>query len=240
MKAGTRPPLTPTTRIVVGLLAGTAVGLFVGERAQVLQVAADGFVKLLQMAVLPYVTVSIIGRIGALRIEDVRTLGMRIALVLLALWVPALCFAFLMALTFPPMQTGAFFSTTLLEPAPAFNVIDLYIPANPFFALANNIVPAVVLFSMIVGIALIGLPQKQVLLDVLDTASEALARAMRFVVRLTPYGIFAIAATTAGTIRLEQIGRVADLSGGLRGAGAASGSLGTPCTRQRADADPDA
>ena len=27
---------------------------------------------------------------------------------------------------------------------------------------------------------------------------------MRFVVRLTPYGIFAIAATTAGTLRLEQ------------------------------------
>ena len=204
------PPSAPSLvrRIVVALVAGIAVGLFLGDSARVFETAADAFVKLLQMAVLPYVTVSIVGSIGALRSEDIRILGVRTALVLLGLSVLSLAFAFLMPLTFPTTESGAFFSTTIVERSPPFNFLDLYIPANPFFALANNIVPAVVLFSIVVGVALLGLPQKQILLSVLEAASETLARAMRFVVRLTPYGLFAIAATTAGTLRFEQLGRL--------------------------------
>jgi Na+/H+-dicarboxylate symporter/ABC-type amino acid transport substrate-binding protein len=195
-------------RVLVGLSAGIAVGLFLGEQARVLEAAADSFVKLLQMAVLPYVTVSIIGSIGALRVEDLRALGARVGVVLAGLWALALACAFLIPLTFPPRRGAAFFSTTMLDAPAAFNLVDLYIPANPFFALANNIVPAVVLFSIVVGVALIGVPRKQILLDVLGAASDTLARAMRFVVRLTPYGAFAIAATTAGTLRLEEAGRL--------------------------------
>ena len=96
----------------------------------------------------------------------------------------------------------------MVEPRPPFNFIDLYIPSNPFHSLANNVVPAVVLFSVLLGVALIGVERKQVLLDVLGVAGDALARATRFVVRLTPYGLFAIAATAAGTLSLEQLGRL--------------------------------
>jgi Na+/H+-dicarboxylate symporter/ABC-type amino acid transport substrate-binding protein len=201
-------PAPLLSRVVIGLIAGVAVGLFFGERAGVLAAVADGFVKLLQMAVLPYVTVSIIASIGALRLEDLRMLGVRAALVIAGLWVLALSFAFLMPLTFPRTQSGSFFSAALLERPPPFDFVDLYIPANPFYALANNVVPAVVLFSMIVGVALIGVPRKQLLLDVLGAVSETLSQAMRLVVRLTPYGIFAIAATTSGTLRLEQASRL--------------------------------
>ena len=45
---------------LVGLASGVLVGVFLGERAGIFRIAADGFVKLLQMTVLPYVTVSII------------------------------------------------------------------------------------------------------------------------------------------------------------------------------------
>jgi Na+/H+-dicarboxylate symporter/ABC-type amino acid transport substrate-binding protein len=195
-------------RVSIGLIAGAAVGVFLGDWAGVLQWAADGFVRLLQMAVLPYVTVSIISSIGALRLEDMRTVGARGALVLVGLWALALTFAFLMPLTFPPAQSASFFSTTLLERPPPFDLVDLYIPANPFYALANNVVPAVVLFSIVVGVALIGVPHKQILIDVLRAASDTLAQAMRFVVRLMPYGVFAITATVAGTLRLEEASRL--------------------------------
>jgi Na+/H+-dicarboxylate symporter len=211
MNGGTAPRSSAPSlvrRIVAGLVLGVGTGLFLGETAGVFETVADAFVKLLQMAVLPYVTVSIIGSIGSLRAEDIRVLGARTALVLAGLWVLALAFAFLIPLTFPPTESAAFFSTTLLERPPPFNFLELYIPANPFFALANNVVPAVVLFSIVVGVALLGLPQKQILLSVLDVAADTLARAMRFVVRLTPYGVFAIAATTAGTLRIEQLGRL--------------------------------
>ncbi len=202
-----RPP-SFSARILAGLAAGIGVGLVLGERAAALQWAADGFVKLLQMTVLPYVTLSIIGSLGKLQRDETRALAWRGGAILAGIWLIALAFALLIPLTFPASESAAFFSTTLVERRPPFNFVDLYIPANPFHSLANNIVPAVVLFSVIVGVALIGVRRKHVLLDVLGVASEALSRVTRFVVRLTPYGLFAIAAVTAGTLSLEQIGRL--------------------------------
>jgi ABC-type amino acid transport substrate-binding protein len=96
----------------------------------------------------------------------------------------------------------------LVERRPPFDFVDLFIPSNPFHSLANNIVPAVVLFSVFLGVALVGVERKQVLLDVFAVAKEALASATKFVVGLTPYGIFAIAANTAGTLNIEQFTRI--------------------------------
>ena len=101
-----------------------------------------------------------------------------------------------------------FFSTSLVERRPPFDFVDLYIPSNPFHSLANNVVPAVVLFSVIVGVALITIERKQVLLDVLQTAADAVSRVARAITRLTPYGLFAIAASAAGTMNVEQLGRL--------------------------------
>jgi Na+/H+-dicarboxylate symporter len=198
--------MTFSNKILTGLIAGIFVGLFLGEYAAALKWAADGFVKLLQMTVLPYVTVSIAGSLGRLSASHARLLGVRAGLVLVGLWGLALVYAGLIALTFPHVESATFFSTTLIEPRPPFDFVDLYIPANPFNSLANNVVPAVVLFSVVLGVALIGLERKQVVLDLLEVAAQALARAARFVVRLTPYGLFAIAATATGTLNFEQVG----------------------------------
>jgi Na+/H+-dicarboxylate symporter len=200
--------VTFSNKILLGLAAGVAVGLFLGEYAMALKWAADGFVKLLQMTVLPYVTLSIVTSLGSLRYDEARMLGVRAGAVVVVLWAIALLFACLIPLTFPHVASATFFSTTLVnQPAP-FNFVDLYIPSNPFNSLANNVVPAVVLFSVIVGVALIGVERKQMLLDVLRTATQAVSRATQFIVRLTPYGLFAIAATAAGTLSVEQLGRL--------------------------------
>jgi Na+/H+-dicarboxylate symporter/ABC-type amino acid transport substrate-binding protein len=200
--------MSSSTKILVGLVAGVFVGLFFGEHASVLKVVADGFVKLLQMTVLPYITLSIITSLGALSYDQVKTLGIRAGTVLIGLWCLALGFTFLIPLAFPAIETASFFSATLVERRPPFNFVDLFIPSNPFYALSNNVVPAVVLFSVFVGVALIGVERKHIALDVFGVAKEALSKATKFVVGLTPYGIFAIAAHTAGTLNLEQIARI--------------------------------
>ena len=196
--------MTFSRQILAGLVLGILTGLFFGEQAAVLKFAADSFVKLLQMMVLPYITVSIITSLGSLRPAEVRTLGLRAAAVIGGLWLVALSFAFLIPLTFSAVDNASFFSSSLVERPPDFNVIDLYIPANPFNALANNVVPAVVLFSLILGIPLIGVERRERLLDVLQVARDAISAATRFVTRLTPYGLFAIAATAPGTLSLEH------------------------------------
>ena len=200
--------MTFSRQILAGLALGILTGLFFGERAAALKWAADGFVKLLQMMVLPYITVSIIASLGSLRPSELRTLGLRAAAVIGGLWLLALAFAFLIPLTFPSVQNASFFSSSLVERRPAFNFIDLYIPANPFNSLANNVVPAVVLFSLILGIAVVGVERRERLLDVLQVARDAISAATRFVTRLTPYGLFAIAANAAGTLGLEQLSRL--------------------------------
>jgi Na+/H+-dicarboxylate symporter/ABC-type amino acid transport substrate-binding protein len=200
--------MSMTNRILVSLVAGVLVGLFLGEQAAVVRPAADAFVKLLQMTVLPYVTLSIIKSIGSLNVAQARTLGLRAGVVLALLWLVGLGFAFLIPLAFPHLETAMFFSTSLLERRQAFDLLDLYIPSNPFNALANNIVPAVVLFSLLVGIALTTVERKQVLLDVLQTAAEAVARVTYAIARLTPFGLFAIVTATAGTMNVEELGRL--------------------------------
>jgi Na+/H+-dicarboxylate symporter len=173
-----------------------------------LKVVADGFVKLLQMTVLPYITLSIVTSLGTLSFDQVKTLGLRAGAVLIGLWCFALVFTFLIPLAFPAIETASFFSTTLVEQRRPFNFVDLFIPSNPFYSLANNVVPAVVLFSVFLGVALIALEHKRIALDVLTVIKEALSRATKFVVSLTPYGIFAIAAHTAGTLNLQQVARI--------------------------------
>jgi len=131
-------PLSFSTKILVGLVSGVLVGLFLGEHAGVLKVAADGFVKLLQMAVLPYITISIITSLGTLGYDQAKTLGLRAGAVLVGLWCVALLFTFLFPLAFPEIETASFFSTALVERRPPFNFVDLFIPSNPFYSLATT------------------------------------------------------------------------------------------------------
>ncbi|HEU4345074.1 MAG TPA: cation:dicarboxylase symporter family transporter [Candidatus Binatia bacterium] len=102
----TLPPMSSSTKIVVGLASGVFVGLLFGEHAGVLKVVADGFVKLLQMMVLPYITISIITSLGTLGCDQVKTLGLRAGAVLLGLWCFALIFTFLIPLAFPRHRNG--------------------------------------------------------------------------------------------------------------------------------------
>jgi Na+/H+-dicarboxylate symporter len=197
-----------TRQILFGLVAGIATGLFLGEYAAGLGILAEAYVKLLQMTVLPYVVVSIVSGLGALTLAQAKILGLRTGTVLLLLWALGLAIVFVFPLMFPSIETASFFSTTLLEPPRAFNLVDLYIPSNPFYSLANAIVPAVVLFSIMMGVALIGTPGKEKVLDVLEVLRRTVARVTGLVVRLTPIGLFAVAATAVGTLSVEQWARL--------------------------------
>ena len=122
--------MTFSRKILVGLAAGIATGLVLGELVAPLQIVADGFVRLLQMTVLPYVTISIIASLGSLNLQQARLLGLRGGLVVLGLWAIAFAVTWLMPLTWPATETASFFSTTLVERRPPFDFVALYIPVQ--------------------------------------------------------------------------------------------------------------
>src|SRR5262245_7542849 len=114
-------------RLVLALVCGIGLGIFLGELVTPLGWVAEAYIKLLQMTVLPYVTVSIIGGLGRLQPAEARALGTRTGAVLALLWGLALLFMFLIPLAFPRTQNASFFSTTLIEKRQSFDFIDLYV-----------------------------------------------------------------------------------------------------------------
>ena len=201
----TRPSLS--TQVLIGLALGVASGLFFGELLAFLGVIGDTFILLLQMTVLPYVTVSLIVGLGRLTYPEALSLAKKCSVFLLLLWMLALALVLVMPLAFPDWPTAAFFSTSLVEERKGFDFLKLFIPANPFNSLANTIVPAVVLFSIVMGVALIGIENKQGLLEPLSILLNTLTRLTNYVVALAPVGVFAISANAAGTMQMEELWR---------------------------------
>ncbi len=194
--------------ILLGFVLGILSGLFFGEYCAGLKIFGDAFIKLLQMSILPYIVVSLMVGIGRLSYQQAKVLAIKAGSLLLVFWGIALAVIFLMPLAFPSVETASFFSTTLVKVKEQVDFLELFIPSNPFSSLANNVIPASVLFSIAVGIGLIGIKEKHKLIDDLAILATALSRVANFVVYLTPIGVFAIAASAAGTMTLQEIGRL--------------------------------
>ncbi len=195
-------------RIIVGLVLGVFTGLFFGEKAAQLQWLADAWIRLMQMTVLPYVMMSLIAGLGQMSAPLARKLAWRGGILLLLFWGVAFVVITTMSLAFPEFQSATFFSAHAADPVVQFNPVELYIPSNPFHSMANTIIPAVVLFSSAVGVALIGLSNTSALIQSLNSLIEALTRVTRFSVSLTPIGLFAITAVSAGTLTWTEIARL--------------------------------
>jgi len=178
------------------------------EPAGVLSIGGDAYIRLLQMTVLPYVLVSLTRGLGGLDAEMARRIGLRGGGMILALWSVTLATVLCLPLAYPDWTSAAFFSTSLLEDPAKFDPLTLYIPANPFYSLGHTIVPAVVAFSIALGLALIPVQNKKGLLNGLTNLTDALMKIASFVGKLAPLGIFAIAASAAGTLRVEELNRL--------------------------------
>ena len=192
-------------KILIGLVLGIFTGLFFGESVGFLKVIGDVFVMSLQMTVLPYIMVSLISGLGMLSPATAILLVKKSGWVLLVLWLLGLLLVLVMPFGFPDWESATFFSTSLIEEKPGFDFLEFYIPFNIFHSLSENLVPAVVIFSLALGIALMQVKNKKPFLDVLSPISSALGLITTNIVKLAPYGVFAILANSFGTMRFEAL-----------------------------------
>jgi Na+/H+-dicarboxylate symporter/ABC-type amino acid transport substrate-binding protein len=200
--------LSPFKRVMLALVLGVFTGLFFGEIAGNLKFIGDGYIRLLQMTVLPYILSATVGGLGKLDVQIAKQIGIRSGSLILFLWLATMLTVLCLPLAYPNWTSASFFSTSLIEKGPTLDFLTLYLPSNPFYSLANTIVPAVVIFSILLGTALITLPNKDKVTDVLDTFSDALMKIASFVAKLAPIGIFAIAASAAGTLYAGDLERL--------------------------------
>ena len=132
----------------------------------------------------------------------------RVSLIIVSLWMVGFYSVVLFGMSLPEQKTASFFTAGLVAEPRGFDFFSLFIPSNPFQSVAENKVPAVVLFCLLCGAALIGLKNKDRVIGAIDTLLDILGRVTGFVVNLSPYGVFLIAASAAGTMNIAELARI--------------------------------
>ena len=199
-----------SNQILLSVFVGAFVGLFIGEYAGALSFLGEAFIGLLQMTVLPFITLAQIANIGKLDPSEGRRFTAYSAVFFLVASALTLAVITMIPFALPVRESASFFSTSLIAEPPTIDFVKRFIPKNPFHSLANNVVPAVVIFCIAMGVALISLDNKKVALEQLDMFTAALGRVNGYLVSLSPIGIFAIVASTTGTMSFEELARLKD------------------------------
>lgn len=229
---------TFTVRVFTGLGLGVALGAGLQAAygiaapelkttAEYLDIIGSGYVKLLQMIIMPLIMVSIVGAI--LKLKNATSLGKISALTigtLIATTIVAAAIGILMAKLFgltavgmasnaAEVARGAYLQGKLGD-AQAISLPSMllsFIPANPFLDLTGarkTSTIAVVIFSIFIGIAATGIHDKKPELfasfeHAVQVAHAIVMRLVTIVLRLTPYGVFALMAQMVATSSLADI-----------------------------------
>ena len=211
------------TALAMGVLLGTAFQAIYGAGSPIiadtiayLDIVGKGYVSLLQMIIMPLIMVSIIGAI--LKLKDASSLGkisvLTIGTLLLTTMIAA-AIGILMAQLFGLSAVGLTASAAEvargeylqghLEAAKAISLPSMllsFLPKNPFLDLTgarDTSTIAVVIFSIFIGIAGTGIAAKQPDMfasfsHFIKVAHAVVMRVVTLVLRLTPYGVFALMA----------------------------------------------
>ncbi len=203
-----KPRLSSSGKIYLGLFLGVACGLLFGEMVEWLQVIGNIFIRLLQITVIPYISLALITGIGGLTYKEVMSHAAKGGGIFLLTSTITLVIVLLMPLSFPDWLSSSFFSVQQLKEPPAVDFLRLFIPSNPVHSYAFALVPAIVVFSILVGIALIGTPHNEALLEPLKVFQTTMMKITGIVGKLAPIGVFALIASAAGTLAIEDLTRL--------------------------------
>ena len=209
------------TGLGLGVLLGAAVQWLYGTGSPIIvgtneyiDIVGSGYVKLLQMIIMPLIMVSIISAI--LKLKDASSLGKISALTIGTLLITttiAAALGILMAKLFGLTAVGLTSSAAevargvqlqgSLETAKALSLPKLlvsFVPTNPFLDMTGarkTSTIAVVVFSIFIGISATGIAAKKPEIfasfeNFMKVAHAIVMRMVTLVLRLTPYGVFAL------------------------------------------------
>ncbi|MFA1489334.1 L-cystine transporter [Haemophilus influenzae] len=222
--------------VFIGLLLGLLFGAvlqsafekpLLDKTLDWINVVGNGYVRLLQMIVMPLVFVSILSAIA--RINQTRSLGKVSVGVLSTLLITTAISAAIgiaMVHLFDVSAAGLIVSDRelsaqgkVLDKAGQVSNLTVpamlvsFIPKNPFADLTGanpTSIISVVIFSALLGVAALSLGKEDQALGEriaqgVETLNKLVMRLVRFVIRLTPYGVFALMIKMAATSKWADI-----------------------------------
>ncbi|NDP47363.1 MAG: dicarboxylate/amino acid:cation symporter [Sulfuriferula multivorans] len=211
-----------TRQIVIAMLAGIVLGVILNQLGTaswiqlfvidgVLQVVGSMFVAALKMMVVPLVFVSLV--VGVTALSDLKALG-RIGIKALSLYLATTAIAVTIALTLAGMvgpgqgfdagSTAASFSGK--EAPPLTQVLINMMPTNPVAAMAEGNMLQIIVFALLFGMAVTmsGARGKHVL-NFFSDLDVVIMHMVEWIMRLAPYGVFALITRTFATQGLDLL-----------------------------------
>ncbi|HQT32255.1 MAG TPA: dicarboxylate/amino acid:cation symporter [Thiobacillus sp.] len=211
---------TLTRQIVLAMLAGIVLGSLLklsGPPAWAQLYLLDGvlgvvgtlFVSALKMMVVPLVFVSLVTGVTAL--SDLRTLG-RMGARALALYLATTAIAVTIALSvagvidpgqgFDAGATSASF--TARDAPPLTQMLTDLVPTNPVAAMAEGNMLQIIVFALLFGMAVTMSGQRGThVLNLFTDLNVVIMHMVEWIMRLAPYGVFALITKTFATQGLD-------------------------------------
>lgn len=198
-------------KILIGLVLGIIVGYILGPEAKVFEVVGQIFINMLMMLVPLIIFSSLI--VGICHINDPKKLG-RIGFRTIAFYITTTIIAVILGIIFAYIiKPGA--GLSLIAPDVlastakelTFNERLLSIvPDNPFSAFAKGDILQIIIFAIFLAIAIIFTKEKsKPLLTFLESVANTMHTLTHFVMMLAPYGVFALMASTIGSIGIDAL-----------------------------------
>jgi Na+/H+-dicarboxylate symporter/ABC-type amino acid transport substrate-binding protein len=202
------PRIGLTSQILLGMLLGVLWGVFFGEASLILEPVGQAFVMLLQMPVLIYLFCSIVVGISRLSFKGTRgVFYFSLIYFVLSVGITKLSI-YALPLGFPTIKVASQFAASSPETPTPTNFLDYFIPENPFRSFAEGTVPAIVVFSIFIAAALLRVRRNEALMRNFVNMQEASAVIIAWITRLSPIGVFALTAATAGVQTLSYFREV--------------------------------
>ncbi len=198
-------------KILIGLVLGIVVGLIMGPKAEMFKIVGIAFINLLTMLVVLIIFSSLI--VGICHINDPKRLG-RIGLRTIGFYIISTLIAIILAIVLAkvvkPGEGLALSSLSLgsinTEEIKMSDFFLSLIPSNPFAAFAEGNVLQVIIFAILLAIAIIFSKEKGLpLLRLMESVASTMHTLTHFIMTLAPYGVFALIASTIGSIGFKVI-----------------------------------
>ncbi len=213
-------------RVFLGLALGVIFGIAVtqslgpveGEALLArVKVIGDVFIRLIRMIVVPLIFFTLTAGIYAM--GDPRKLG-TIGVKAFGLYLLTTFFANIIGLIMGTVlrpgvgvEIGNPERIVLPEAPPLSDRLMGIIPTNPFMALVEGDVLAVIFFSILLGIGILMSHEKgEPAGRFFEAASEAILKMTYLIMELAPFGVFALIAYTAGTKGIETFTAILTLT----------------------------
>lgn len=214
--------------ITTGILMGPSVGWVSPSTAATVSnwLAFPGklFLALIQMIVIPLVFASIIRGLAATEdIEQLRKMGLRVVLYFIVTTAIAIIIGLIVALLIKPgtyIDSQSVQATMAAAPmvvqdatTTGINVNDLpqqiltLLPSNPLNSMVESNMLQVVIFSMVVGVALVMMAplQSKPMLDLLGSLQEVCMTVVRWAMLLAPVAVFGLLAQLTAKLGLDAL-----------------------------------